>query len=203
MSHLDLMRTMQRAFFRAELPLRYSEGFNPHPRISVVLPLSLGAESLCELLDFQLVDMDWTPECAARLNAVLPEGIRALEAYEATRKITELRWLNVTGRLCYRDEQGADTARAVSSFFGAERVPVTRKTKRGIEETDIAPAIRSAEFSGSGNVISMSAVVSAQEPSLNFRLIGDALRQHAPEIAPGYARFTRIETLDAGFEPFR
>ena len=53
-SHLDLMHTMQRAFSRAGYELKYSEGFNPHPQISIALPLSVGAASLCEIMDFRL-----------------------------------------------------------------------------------------------------------------------------------------------------
>ena len=55
-SHLDLMQTMQRAFSRAGYELKYSEGFNPHPQISIALPLSVGTASLCELMDFKLRD---------------------------------------------------------------------------------------------------------------------------------------------------
>ena len=53
-SHLDLMRLFQRAFKRAGLPLTHTQGFNPRPSVSIALPLSLGAESYCELLDFDL-----------------------------------------------------------------------------------------------------------------------------------------------------
>ena len=73
LSHLDLMRTMQRAFLRAEYPLKYSEGFNPHAQISILLPLSVGVSSECELMDFQLkedVDLSQLP---ARLTSVMPE----------------------------------------------------------------------------------------------------------------------------------
>ena len=80
-SHLDLMAVMQRAFARADLPLKFSEGFNPHPQISILLPLSVGIASICELMDFRLLeerDLKTLPE---RLTAVLPDGIRALEAY--------------------------------------------------------------------------------------------------------------------------
>ena len=63
-SHLDLMSTIQRAFSRAELPLKYSEGFNPRPQISIALPLSVGTGSLCEILDFKLKDdTDLPPYC--------------------------------------------------------------------------------------------------------------------------------------------
>ena len=53
-SHLDLMQTMQRAFSRTGYELKYSEGFNPHPQISIALPLSVGAASFCEIMDFKL-----------------------------------------------------------------------------------------------------------------------------------------------------
>ena len=54
MSHLDLMRVFQRAFQRAGLPLKHTQGFNPRPSVSIALPMSVGVESVCELLDFDL-----------------------------------------------------------------------------------------------------------------------------------------------------
>ena len=81
-SHLDMMRTMQRVFARAGLEMKYSEGFNPHPQISIALPLSVGTGSLCEIMDFRLTsdtELETLPE---RMNAVMPEGIRVIEAYE-------------------------------------------------------------------------------------------------------------------------
>ena len=53
-SHLDLMRLFQRAFKRAGLKLKHTQGFNPRPSVSIALPLSVGVESECELLDFDL-----------------------------------------------------------------------------------------------------------------------------------------------------
>ena len=54
MSHLDLMRLFQRAFKRANLPLKHTQGFNPRPSVSIAMPMSEGVESGCELLDFDL-----------------------------------------------------------------------------------------------------------------------------------------------------
>ena len=115
-SHLDLMRTMQRVFLRADCPLKYSEGFNPHALISILLPLSVGVGSVCELMDFQLredVDLAALPE---RLTAVMPEGIRALEAYPAGRKVRELKWLRVTGRYEYDNADPADMRKSSARF---------------------------------------------------------------------------------------
>ena len=74
-SHLDLMRTMTRAFLRAECRLKYSEGFNPHPNISIALPLSVGCESLCEIMDFRLIEEKELDDILKSLSVELPEGI--------------------------------------------------------------------------------------------------------------------------------
>ena len=55
-SHLDLNRTMTTVMIRAKIPIYYSEGFNPHPKMVFALPLSIGAESVCELLDIKIVE---------------------------------------------------------------------------------------------------------------------------------------------------
>ena len=54
-SHLDLMRTFQRAFARAHIQIKHTEGFNPHPFVSIALPLSVGYSSQCEILEFGLM----------------------------------------------------------------------------------------------------------------------------------------------------
>ena len=202
-SHLDLMKMMQRAFSRAGLPLKYSEGFNPHPQISIALPLSVGTGSVCELMDFKLdcgADLSLIPE---KLTAVLPEGIRVTEAYEAERKCAEVKWLAVKGVFEYDDRDVSEITGRLNAFFAQEEIVITKKTKRGIGETDIRPAIRSIAFAAAESAVDVTAVISAQEPTLNPDLIADALRQLAPELAPDFAKFTRIETYSADMEIFR
>jgi radical SAM-linked protein len=74
-SHLDLMRTMQRALLRAGLEIKHTQGFNPHPHMVFALPLPVGCESLCELMDFELVKDVPADEIVPGLNRTLPEGI--------------------------------------------------------------------------------------------------------------------------------
>ena len=201
-SHLDLMRTMQRAFLRAGLPLKYSEGFNPHAQISMLLPLSLGQESVCELMDFRVgadCDLD---AMAAQLTAVLPEGIRVLRVYEPERKGKELKWLRVRGKLDYDGGQSAETAAALEAFFARKEIVILRRTKRGEGESDIRPAIRELAASSTPEGIVLDAVVSAQEPTLNPDLLVAALRQLKPELEPDFARFTRVAVYDAELRPF-
>ena len=203
LSHLDLMRTMQRAFLRAEYPLKYSEGFNPHAQISILLPLSVGVSSVCELMDFQLredVDLPALPE---RLTAVMPEGIVIQEAYPMENKAKFLKWLRVTARLEYDDRPLDKMAAALTEFYARDSIVITRKTKRGEGQSDIVPAIQSLQVSAGEGQVDLEAVISAQEPTLNPDHLIAALRQLQPELAPDFAAFTRQEVYFENGEVFR
>lgn len=202
-SHLDLMHTMQRAFFRAGCELKYSEGFNPHPQISIALPLSVGTASLCEIMDFKLNGETDLTELPARLTAVMPEGISVLEAYEQRRKNAEIKWLQVEGLFEYDERDAAAMAAALERFFSQGQIVIEKRTKRGMGETDIRPAIKSIAFTPCDEGVKVEALISAQEPTLNPELLADALRQKQGEIAPDFARFTRIEIFDKNMEVFR
>ncbi len=229
-SHLDLMTTMQRAFARADVLLKYSEGFNPHPLLSIILPLSVGTGSICELMDFRLraesfpdgppdsdgqngvsILLQKLPE---RLNRVLPEGIHILEAYPAERKGAGLKWLEVEGTLEY--DNSCPPTEALYKFFSRANIHVEKKTKRGMGTMDLRPAIQRIAFeieeakpengrecSNVPGIVHMRAIVSAQEPTLNPELLIVALRQTEPALCPDFARFLRRETYDAEGNVFR
>lgn len=202
-SHLDLMRTLQRSFLRAGYPLKYSEGFNPHPVISILLPLGVGCSSECELMDFQLTEETDLAALPAHLTAAMPQGIAALEAYPNGRKVRELKWLRVAGVFEYDARDAQEMRDGLQRFFAQERIVITRKTKRGEGESDIAPAIREIAFSAAPGRVDVAAVISAQEPTLNPDHLTAALRQKAPELAPDFAEFTRLEVYDENMRVFR
>lgn len=202
-SHLDLMRTMQRAFLRAGCTLKYSEGFNPHPLISILLPLGVGCASECELMDFQLPAAEALSPLPDRLNAVMPEGISALEVYPAARKVKELKWLRISGTLEYDAADIAAVRDGLQAFFARESIVIEKKTKRGMGESDIAPAIREIGFTAGEKCVRVAAVISAQEPTLNPEHLVAALRQLAPELAPDFAEFSRLEVYDEKMRVFR
>ena len=90
-SHLDLNRCMLRTFRRSRIPIWYTEGFNPHPYYSFALALSLGFESSCEILDFNITDDEMSMEAIRdALNAVMPEGMRIVKVAEQKQKITAI-----------------------------------------------------------------------------------------------------------------
>ena len=77
-SHLDLMKTLQRALLRAQLPVKYTEGFNPHIYLSILVPLSTGYQSEYDLCDFGLLLDSCPDDLAERLNRALPQGLREI-----------------------------------------------------------------------------------------------------------------------------
>lgn len=202
-SHLDLMRTLTRCFLRAECRLKYSEGFNPHPQISIALPLSVGCESVCEIMDFRMLEEMPPEEILKRLSAQMPEGIEVLEIYESERKVKELKWLKISGVFEYDERPAKEMAMRLNEFFGAESIVITKKTKRGVGQSDIRPAIKEICFEASGADVVLCATISAQEPTLNPELIADSLRQLAPDIAPDFAKFRRLEVFDENMQAFR
>lgn len=202
-SHLDLMRTITRAFLRAECRLKYSEGFNPHPNISIALPLSVGCESVCEIMDFKMLEDMPCEEIKSRISDQFPEGIDVIDVYEMQRKVKEIKWLRISGVFEYDERDAAQMAEKLNEFYAAESIVITKKTKRGMGESDIRPAIKEISFESSGRDVILSAVISAQEPTLNPELIADALRQLAPEYAPDFAKFRRLEIFDENMEIFR
>lgn len=204
-SHLDLMHTLQRAFSRAGYRIKYSEGYNPHPVISIALPLSVGTASICELMDFRLIAEEEEKTIAERLNRVLPEGIHILEVYPAARKTAELKWLKLDGRMEYDRLETGPAAAALREFFSQNSLVISKKSKRGFSDFDLIPAIRDLSFSPDEKTrtVKLSMTVSAQEPTFNPDLLCEALRQKQQWLEPDFAAYTRIETYDANMNTFR
>ncbi|EOC99816.1 TIGR03936 family radical SAM-associated protein [Caldisalinibacter kiritimatiensis] len=94
-SHLDLMRMLQRAFRRADIPIKYSEGYNPHPKISLASALSLGISSTGEYMDIEMEKKINVDDFIKKLNNVLPEGVEIIKAEYVNNKkslVSEISW---------------------------------------------------------------------------------------------------------------
>lgn len=204
-SHLDLMRLFQRAFKRAGLQLKHTQGFNPRPSVSIALPLSVGVESGCELLDFDLdgerVSCD---EIHMRLNQALVAGVRVLEVYESGRKIRDIALLRCCVTLVYDHGVPADAEMAIKDLFAKPELMVERKTKNGVQAQDIVPMIRKLAVTSTGdNVLEIDAVICCQNPTLNPTQLSSAVIQHLPDFKPDFAKCTRIEIYDQDEKVFR
>ena len=204
-SHLDLMRTMQRAFIRAGLKIRHTQGFNPHPYMSFALPLSVGIESVCELLDFELEDQIGFDEIQAALNRCLPSGIRVLTAYRAERKFKEIKWLDIFCKLYYDCGVPVDARKYLIELFSEDSSLVVEKSgKRGAIQLDIRPLIYSINVNVSGDKdISLSARISAQDPALNPNLLISAIGKYYPQLSYDFCEIKRLEIYDKDLNIFR
>lgn len=201
-SHLDLMRCFQRAFRRAGTPLKYSEGFNPHPVMSLPLPLSLGTESVCEMLDFETTE-ELAPDAAQALNPALPEGIRVTAARPLERKSALIAWLRAELTLTYDSGVTEGAERVISELFSRDSLVIRKKTKSGEGSFDLIPAVNALSVRYlDGRHLVIDAVVSAQNPSLNPLLLAEAVKLYLPELAPDFVSCMRREILDADLKPF-
>ena len=204
-SHLDLMRLFQRAFKRADLPLTHTQGFNPRASVSIALPLSVGVESVCELLDFELdgqtVSCD---EICNRLNNALVDGVRVLEVYETGRKIRDLSLLHCAVTLEYDSGVPAGAQSAIENLFSQESVIVPKKTKNGIQDQDIVPMIRRLSVvSVDPNTIELDALVCCQNPTLNPAQLALAVEMHLPDYKADFTKSRRVEIYDQNENVFR
>ena len=204
-SHLDLMRLFQRAFKRAGLHLTRTQGYNPRPSVSIALPMSVGVESVCELLDFELDgDTADIKEIPARLNERLVPGVRVLSAYDDGRKVRDLGLMQVKVALIYDGGVPSGAVNAIHKLFSQDALMVTKSSKKGTTEQDIAPMIRklTAEQE-SGTQIVLDAVICCQNPTLNPIMLVTAISAYLPEIKPDASICRRIEIFDNNETVFR
>ena len=204
-SHLDLMRLFQRAFKRADLPLTHTQGFNPRPSVSIALPLSVGVESVCELLDFDLdgetVDCQ---EICSRLNRTLVPGVRVLQVYNTGKKLKELAYLHYSVILEYDNGIPKNAQAALEELFARETLVVPKKGKNGIQDQDIIPMIQSLAVVKTGErELVLDGVVCCQNPTLNPMQLVAAIGIYLPELKPDFAKCRRIEIFDFNNTVFR
>ncbi len=180
-SHLDLTRAFHRAFSRAQIPLKFSEGFSPHPKFAFGLPLSVGTESLAEVADFTL-KADYPAESEkvlAALQAQMPQGIRLLSLAEAVGKLSEIAFASYEIRLPRFDPALIFAATKILS----EPMTVKKKNKKGkTVEKEISSGIDSAELLEEDGTVVLCCTLSASgenyiKPELVLAALAEALPQ--------------------------
>ena len=140
-SHRDFSRAFERALVRARIPMAYSSGFNPHPRISYAGASPTGAASEAEYLEIGLAEVVDPARLSADLDAALPEGLDVLEVVEATPgsladRLETSRWrIDLAGVPVEVAEQ------AVAAFLARDSVAVERMTKKGLRTFDSRAAV--------------------------------------------------------------
>ncbi len=206
-SHLDLVRTMMKVIVRAGLPLRFSEGFNPKPKLSFAAPLSTGVESVCELMDIKLNYRVPESEVLLSLNKNFTDELYATEAYYPDSKFTELSFIShrIELDLLSSDDE---LCKRISDTL-TSTLTIIKKGKGGEREVDIAPMIKSVDCRiQDGRVVLECVLSSSPSQFLSPELMIKALRERLGILREenltdeGYT-VMRTETYVADMTPFR
>ncbi len=142
-SHRDFQRAFERALRRAEVPMAYSAGFTPHPKVSYANAAPTGTGSEAEYLEIALVQRRDPGELRTLLDAYMPDGLDVVDAVEArgsdfTDRLEASEW-----ELRLDDVTPQEAADATAAFLAADTVEVQRRTKKGVRTFDARAAVLS------------------------------------------------------------
>ena len=177
-SHLDLQRTFGRILARADLPLWFTKGFNPHPKLVFGLPLSIGCESVCELADIRIERDMPCDEILRRMKKATVRELDFMSCYVPERKFTEIAAAGYAVRI---EGKTADfpTEAAVTALLTASPLLMTKRTKSGEKETDIVPQIFKVRVTAEPGALWLRLLLSAGDANtLNPELVVEAMRRN-------------------------
>lgn len=183
--HLDLARAMTHVITRSALPVYYTEGFNPRPKLVFASPLSVGCGGEGELMDIRIRRDTDNAEVLARLHAAAPAGIRFLDVYDAKTKLSGIAFSRC--RLVFHTPRASEKAAAQIRTLFSSPVRMMKKSKSGEKEVDITTLIRSldASYDAAAHTIAVTAVTANDGTNyLNPSYIADAIARDTDLITP-------------------
>ena len=171
-SHLDLQRTVARVLVRANIPMWYTQGFNPHAKVVFGLPLSVGTQSECEFIDLRVDRNIPCEEVKNLLNRELTEEMQVLDAYEPTTKFADISWARYEIDLNFAGAN-AETAEKLNSLFTTSPLLVMKKSKSGEREVDLTQMIRAfdAVCTEDGNIAITAILRAGNTENLNPEML--------------------------------
>lgn len=204
-SHLDINRAMSRALKRAQIPLWYTEGFNPHPYMSFSLPLSLGVESLCESVDLRIIGDITNDEIKNRLNNVLPQDIKIVDVYDDFRDNSEIVYSDYVYKFEFKDNEAA--FEKIKNVLSSDEIIALKKGKQGrkrvMKETNIKSFIDKYSVSIRNDVIVLNIrLLAGPEKNLNPSLLFDTIIRLI-DMDFEWKSIARISLLDKDYKEFR
>lgn len=204
-SHLDINRAMSRALKRAQIPLWYTEGFNPHPYMSFSLPLSLGVESLCESVDLRIIGDITNDEIKNRLNNVLPQDIKIVDVYDDFRDNSEIVYSDYVYKFEFKDNEAA--IEKIKNVLSSDEIIALKKGKQGrkrvMKETNIKSFIDKYSISIRNDVIVLNIrLLAGPEKNLNPSLLFDTIIRLI-DMDFEWKSIARISLLDKDYKEFK
>ncbi len=178
-SHLDVLRTFTKATLRAGLPLWYSEGFSPHPKLAFAAPLPVGQESLCEYVDVRLAADTSPKEAMAAMNMTLPDGLRITAAGYPAAAFSMVAFAEY--RITVITEGGShEMAATLAKILREKPLTVFKRSKAGARDVDISGNIFSVTSEFSDGAIRLHIVLRAEGGAfMNTDYLLQILRERA------------------------
>lgn len=168
-SHLDLNRCMLRAVRRAQLPIWYTEGFNPHPFVTFPLPISLGIDGKRECMDIRIIDDSYDIKLIAEsMNKYLPRGI---QVFDATYPVYDPKYICFAEYSAEIEVDGftaSELKDQIEKICTLEQLIIQKKSKSGMKDLDVLPYVKLFSFTGSENACTFKVVL----PAGNIKNIG-------------------------------
>ena len=187
-SHLDLQRTFHRILVRSNIPMWYTQGFNPHAKLVFGLPLSVGTESMCEMADLRIERKIELEDIKKQLNEQLTDEMYVLEAYYPTTKFADIAYADYT--ITIKSDKIDETSAQKATAFFMTPIMMMKKSKSGEKEVDITSFVKRIEFESDAGVLKIHAVLSAgSNDNLNPEYVVSALRS-APDLTDALGDIT-------------
>lgn len=177
-SHLDMNRCFTRVVRRAEIPIWYTEGFNPHPYMTFLMPLPLGQVGMREPIDIKIEDDEITfKEIQNRLNAVMPQGIEIVKVSKPVNKPNEIAAAEYEIECEFVSEGEAEGfAAGVNAIISGGVLNAEKRSKRGIKTVNLCEMIKSFTCENSANKVAIKTVLAAgNSVNLNADLLMNSL----------------------------
>ena len=165
-SHLDFVRCFHRAVRRSKLNFEFSQGFNPHPVMTIAQPLPVAVTSECEYMKVGLITGLSNEQVTAELNRAMPPGFTFYKAHRLKAKEIDLARINMAE---YIVEIECETPGDIKHLLDKSELIVPKKTKRGINDSDIRPHIFEAETIGFENGIQTARMLLSCGSQYNLR----------------------------------
>ena len=203
-SHLDTVRCITRAMKRANVPIWYTEGFNPHAFLTFAMPLSLGFESLCETVDFRLMEETDLSELAERINNALPVDITVKEIYVYETSPNDIRWAEY--KVIFNNPDNLLLEKA-EKILSADEIMVLKKAKQGRKkvekEVNIKEHIKSFELENdNGKLVLKTVISSGTSININPMLLIGALTKDT-ETDEQDVDIIKVQSYTENMEVFR
>ena len=205
-SHLDLMHTMQRAMARCQMPLWFTEGFNQHAYVSVALPLSTGYSGEYEFLDFNLLSENVPINAVEALNAVFPEGLRAIEIYplaDGGMPLRDIAWSKYRITWSFAGGVPADFAENVNKLFAQPTVEIVKRSKRGEKTVNMRELMNGFALTEQDGQVVAEVVTAAGNNNMSLEYLTRAIAQYLPQYEILSAAYHRLCVYNDKMQAFR